>query len=85
MRNLILEIRKQMTDTTQQSAVGGIVQSYIHTAEIVDARRPTVRCGILSTQLLIGSSGQHYKLRRVRKRLTNSLGEYSRQAFRLRD
>jgi hypothetical protein len=31
-----LEIRKQMTDTTQQSAGGGIVQSYIHTTEIVE-------------------------------------------------
>jgi len=25
-----------MTDTTQQSAAGGIVQSYIHTTEIVE-------------------------------------------------
>jgi adenylate cyclase len=33
---LVLEIRKQMTDTTQQSAAGGIVQSYIHTTEIVE-------------------------------------------------
>jgi adenylate cyclase len=36
MRYLVLEIRKQMTDTTQQSAAGGIVQSYIHTTEIVE-------------------------------------------------
>ena len=37
MRYLVLEIRKQMTDTTQQSAAGGIVQSYIHTTEIVES------------------------------------------------
>src|SRR5258706_3656305 len=36
MRYLVLEIRKHMTDTTQQSAAGGIVQSYIHTTEIVE-------------------------------------------------
>ena len=51
----------------------------------LNARRLTVRRGTLSTQLLIGSSDQRYKLRPVRKQLMNSLGGCSRQAFRLHD
>jgi hypothetical protein len=74
-----------MADTTQQSAAGAVVQSYIHTTEIVE--RPAAERPLRDSldALLIGSWGARYKLRRVRKRLTNSLGGYSPQAFRLRD
>src|SRR5262249_6449856 len=48
---LVLEVRKSMTDTTQQMSAGAIsqstVQSYIHTTEIVE--RPAVDRPLLDT------------------------------------